>query len=153
MQANVRTQFPPSKPPLIPLPTLIHQGKFIYQLLTIYILSVTPSPERVILLSDLSEGHATHIHTVTYIYTHACTHSCTHMNVPTIHTWTPHIYTHAHTHTCTQYGRTALYFAASYGHEDIIELLLESKADPDLTDKVILIISGIHCYSNGHYIP
>ena len=138
MQANVRTQFPPSKLPLIPLPTLIHQGKFIYQLLTIYILSVTPSPERVILLSDLSEGHATHIHTVTYIYTHARTHSCTHMNAPTnTHMNTTHIYTHAHTHIYTQYGRTALYFAASHGYEDIVELLLESKADPDLTDKVI----------------
>ena len=36
-----------------------------------------------------------------------------------------------------QYGQTALYFAARYGHEDVVEQLLEVKAYPDLTDKVI----------------
>ena len=42
--------------------------------------------------------------------------------------------------TCTnllQKGCTALYFAAKKGHEDVVELLLEAKADPELKKKVI----------------
>ena len=31
----------------------------------------------------------------------------------------------------TQWGGTALYVAARYKHEDVIELLLEAKANPD----------------------
>ena len=40
-------------------------------------------------------------------------------------------------HTYTQHGQTALHRAAHYGHEDVVELLLEAKGDPDLTDMVI----------------
>lgn len=48
-----------------------------------------------------------------------------------------HEYTFKCTHTHTQAGHTALYSAASNGYEDIVEMLLQSKADPDLTDTVI----------------
>jgi len=44
--------------------------------------------------------------------------------------------------TCThisQAGWTALYFAAEKGHEDIVELLLEAKADPELKTQVITL--------------
>ena len=40
------------------------------------------------------------------------------------------------THHFTQDGRTAFYTAAQQGHEDVVELLLEAKADPELKDKV-----------------
>jgi len=40
-------------------------------------------------------------------------------------------------HTSTQDGSTALHLAASKGHENVVELLLEAKAEPDLTDNVI----------------
>ena len=44
--------------------------------------------------------------------------------------------------TYIQDGYTALHFAASNGHEDVVELLLGTGADPDLTDMVIA--SGLH---------
>jgi len=44
--------------------------------------------------------------------------------------------TYIHT-TYKQYGHPALYFAAQGRHWDTLELLLEAKADPDLTDKAI----------------
>ena len=37
----------------------------------------------------------------------------------------------------TQNGWTALHLAAQEGHEDVVELLLEAKADPELKTKVI----------------
>ena len=45
----------------------------------------------------------------------------------------PHTYTNkqTHTYTHTQDGRTALYFAACNGCEDVVELLLEANANPD----------------------
>ena len=46
-----------------------------------------------------------------------------------------YIYTHL-----SQDGRTALHLAARGGHEDVVELLLEAKADPELKTKVINII-------------
>jgi len=47
-----------------------------------------------------------------------------------------------HTHTHIQDGRTALHFAAQGVHEDVMELLLEAKADPDLRDKVASLITS-----------
>lgn len=42
-----------------------------------------------------------------------------------------------HTYYITQDGRTALYIATQEGHEDIVRLLLEAKADPDVQDEVL----------------
>ena len=41
------------------------------------------------------------------------------------------------THTHVQYGWTALLLAADEGQEDVVQLLIEVDADPDLQDKVI----------------
>ena len=41
------------------------------------------------------------------------------------------------THTHVQYGYTALLLAADEGHEDVVQLLIEVDADPDLQDQVI----------------
>ena len=46
-------------------------------------------------------------------------------------------YTHTYTHN-TQWGGTALRAAIEKEHEDIVELLLEANADPNLPGKVIL---------------
>jgi len=40
-----------------------------------------------------------------------------------------------YTHIYTQYGNTALYCAARWGHEDLVELLLEAKADQELVTR------------------
>lgn len=58
----------------------------------------------------------------TYTHTHAHTYS--HII----------IFPHAYTHSCMQ--ARALHFAASNGHEDVVELLLGAKADPELVLKV-----------------
>ena len=42
---------------------------------------------------------------------------------------------HIHAHT-SQNGWTALHLAAEEGHEDVVELLLEAKGDPELKTKV-----------------
>ena len=52
----------------------------------------------------------------------------------------PPTHTHTHTHTHTQEGYTALMAAAESQHEDIVELLIEVHADPDLQDEVIGIM-------------
>ena len=44
-----------------------------------------------------------------------------------------------YTHTHTQYGYTAL-MAATESHEDVVGLLIEAHADPDLQDEVIGIM-------------
>ena len=46
-----------------------------------------------------------------------------------------YIYMHMFTHTL-QFGKTALHFAVDQEHEDIVELLLEANADPDLTEVI-----------------
>lgn len=55
----------------------------------------------------------------------------------------------------TQDGCTALSFAASNGHEDVVELLLGAGADPDLADMVINSgmhsIVGVHTYAHTEY--
>ena len=49
-----------------------------------------------------------------------------------------HAPTHTqHTQLYTQSGETALHLAVQEEHEDIVELLLEANADPDLPKKVI----------------
>ena len=47
------------------------------------------------------------------------------------------MYTHTHTHTKPQHGSTALLLAAELQHEDIVTLLIEVDADPNLKDKVM----------------
>ena len=62
---------------------------------------------------------------------HACTHAA--------HT---HTFMHVCTHTrlYTQWGETALHVAVREEREDVVEVLLEANADPDLPDKVILTV-------------
>ena len=48
----------------------------------------------------------------------------------------PHIHKCTHTHDYTQSGETALHDAVNQGHEDVIDILLEAKIDPDVADKV-----------------
>jgi len=43
------------------------------------------------------------------------------------------------THTHVQYGYTALLLAADQEHEDVVQLLIEVDADPDLQDKLKVI--------------
>ena len=44
-----------------------------------------------------------------------------------------------HAHVYTQFiGKTALHFAVDQEHEDIVELLLEANADPDLAEVITL---------------
>ena len=60
-----------------------------------------------------------------------------------IHTST-HIYTHAHT-ILMQTGRTALAWAALKGHKNVVDILLNAKADPDIQDKVKLTLCVYVC--------
>ena len=46
----------------------------------------------------------------------------------------------------TQNGWTALHLAAQEGHEDVVELLLEAKADPELKTKVISIWTSVYSW-------
>ena len=48
-----------------------------------------------------------------------------------------HIHMYANTHAYIQDGYTAIDIAASKGHEDVVQLLLDPNGDPDLTDKEI----------------
>ena len=48
-----------------------------------------------------------------------------------------HLYTHMYMHP-PQDGCMALYFATCYRREDVVELLLEAKADPNVQYKVRL---------------
>jgi len=44
----------------------------------------------------------------------------------------------------TQNGWTALHLAAEKGHEDVVELLLEAKADPEVKTEVINVTSVLY---------
>jgi len=63
------------------------------------------------------------------------------MSYDTFATYPLHVYTHpflpTSTHTHVQDGYTALLLAADQEHEDVVQLLIEVDADPDLQDKVI----------------
>ena len=50
-----------------------------------------------------------------------------------------HVYTFlpTSTHTYVQYGYTAVLLAADQEQEDVVQLLIEVDADPDLQDEVI----------------
>ena len=56
-----------------------------------------------------------------------------------MHAHHTYAFMHVCTHTLlyTQWGGTAFHFAVDQEHEDIVELLLEANADPDLPVKVI----------------
>ena len=76
-----------------------------------------------ILTTFLQAQHSYHV----YRYTqHVYTPAVVHMYPPP---------THTHTHDYTQFG-TALHFALAGEHEDIVQLLLEAKIDPDLPKQV-----------------
>ena len=66
---------------------------------------------------------STHYLPYTYPHTHMHAHPPTH--------------TPTHTHDYTQSWGTALHIAVREEHEDIVDLLLEANADPDLPEKVI----------------
>ena len=44
----------------------------------------------------------------------------------------------------SQYGDTPLYEASSNGHSDVVRLLLENKADPNISNEVSYSIIPIH---------
>ena len=46
----------------------------------------------------------------------------------------------------SQNGWTALHLAAQEGHEDVVELLLVAKADPELKTKVISIWTSVYSW-------
>ena len=48
-----------------------------------------------------------------------------------------------------QFGRTALMKASDGGHTEVVKVLVEAKADLNITDQVILIINYILSYT--HY--
>jgi len=47
----------------------------------------------------------------------------------------------SYVHTHTQWEGTALHAAADCGHVDVVELLLEGEADPDVQNEVVHTIS------------
>ena len=56
--------------------------------------------------------------------------------------------------TCTnthKFGETALHFAVDQEHEDIVELLLEAHADPDL--KEVITVTTTSCIGNQKTMP
>ena len=90
----------------------------------------------------------THTHTHTY-HIHTCTHTLAHTHTR-VHVHA-HTYTHIHTH---KDGYSAIDIAAHSGHEDVVELLLDVKTDPELSDEQLLScistskVTGT-CYRGG----
>jgi ankyrin repeat protein len=80
----------------------------------------------------LQGGHSVgcdRTHTLTHTLTHShTTHTHTHMHT--------HTHTHTHTHAHTQSGRTALHFAAQFGHVGVAEALLKAGCNKDMQDTV-----------------
>ena len=76
-------------------------------------------------LTCLSTHYLPYTYPYTYarIHIHACTYAHTHPSI--------------HTQLYTQSGETALHIAVQEERDDIVELLLEANADPDLPVKVI----------------
>ena len=57
---------------------------------------------------------------------------------------------HMYKHTC-KFGETSLHVAVNQGHEDIVELLLEAHADPDL--KEVITVSTTCCIGYQKTMP
>ena len=62
------------------------------------------------------------------------------LNTVSVKVGTSRLFTmYMHTHV-SQDRWTALHLAAQEGHEDVVDLLLEAKADPELKTKVIICV-------------
>ena len=60
------------------------------------------------------------------------------------------LYNVMYTCSTTQYQRTALHYASEEGHHETVQLLLEKGADPNVQDKVsVLLKSSLYL----QYIP
>jgi len=79
----------------------------------------------------------THTYTHTYIYTHTRTNIHMHTHIHThahIHAYTTDTHSHTHTHTHTRTHIAVLHLAARGGDTTLLEMLLDSSADPYVVD-------------------
>ena len=76
---------------------------------------------------------------------HACIYTYTYM-----HTHITHINTYMNTTAVSQYrGRSALSWAAEKGYADVTKALLHAKADPNIRDGLVSIVT---IRSHGHIL-